>query len=448
MTFPRFGATSRALSLLFLCTWLCGCQHSKAHESFGRTPQPSEGKGSEKIKHIVFLIKENRSFDTYFGTFPGADGATWGRTSRGKVVRLRRTPDQTPYDIGHSWQDALTAIDGGSMSKFDHERNGNINGDLLPYTQLTEAEIPNYFSYARNFVLADRMFSSMTGPSFPNHLYTVAAQGGGSLDNPEPAHGQWGCDADDNQTVLVQKTTGTTEAEPSCFDFQTLADELEAAHIEWKYYAPPRGEYGYVWSTLDAIQHIRKGPLWQTRVVSDTQFTSDALQGHLPAVSWLVTGEGSEHPPHSTCLGENWTVRQLNAVMNGPDWNSTVVFLAWDDFGGFYDHVPPPTMDNYGFGPRVPLIIISPYSKQGHITHTTYEFSSFLTFVEHRFDLSPLTDRDLKANDMLDSFDFSQPPLPPLFLQEHGCPSAPQTRWWIGRLWDRTVAHMNRNNKD
>src|SRR3979411_1815163 len=193
------------LSLLFLCTVFSGCQKSKAHERFGQSPQPSEGKGIQKIKHIVFLIKENRSFDTYFGTFPGADGATSGRTSHGKVVRLRRTPDEMPYDIGHSWEDARTAIDGGSMSKFDHVRNGNLNGDLLPYTQLTEAEIPNYFSYARNFVLADRMFSSMAGPSFPNHLYTVAAQSGGALDNPEPAHADEGWHADDNPNDIGTK---------------------------------------------------------------------------------------------------------------------------------------------------------------------------------------------------------------------------------------------------
>jgi phospholipase C len=134
--------------------------------------------------------------------------------------------------------------------------------------------------------------------------------------------------------------------------------------------------------------------------------------------------------------------------MNGPDWNSTVVFLTWDDFGGFYDHVWPPLVDNYGLGPRVPLIIISPYSRKGHISHTIYEFSSFLTFVERRYGLPSLTDRDFKANDMLDSFDFGQPPLPPLFLQEHGCPIAPVTRWRIEKLWERAVAHLTRDSQD
>src|SRR6266404_1039837 len=429
---------------------LTGCHSGSSYKALAtRTPtQAAPGEGIQKIQHIVFIIKENRSFDHYFGSFPGADGATSGKISDGTFIPLTPSPDVGPYDIGHSWRDAIIAIDGGKMGKFDQVDSGYVDGYRYPYTQFVESDIPNYFAYARNFVLADRMFSSLAGPSFPNHLYTVAAQSGGALDNPEPAHADWGCDADDNQTVLVQKPTGATEAERSCFDFQTLADELEATHIEWKYYAPVRGQYGYQWSALDGIQHIRNGTLWQSRVVPDPQFTSDALQGHLPAVSWLVTGESSEHPPHSTCMGENWTVRQLNAVMDGPDWNSTAVFLTWDDFGGFYDHVPPPIVDNYGFGPRVPLLIISPYSKQGHITHTTYEFSSFLTFVEHRFGLSSLTDRDRKANDMLDSFDFSQSPRPPLFLQEHGCPSAPETRWWIRKWWDRVVAHTSEATKD
>ncbi len=119
----------------------------------------------------------------------------------------------------------------------------------------------------------------------------------------------------------------------------------------------------------------------------------DALNGDLPSVSWIVTGEGkSEHPPASTCIGENWTVEQLNALMQGPLWSSTALFLTWDDFGGFYDHVPPPEVDRFGFGPRVPLLIISPYARHGHISHAVYEFSSLLKFVERRFGLAPLGD--------------------------------------------------------
>ncbi len=378
--------------------------------------------GLEMIQHIVFIIKENRTFDNYFGTFPGADGATRGTISTGKVIGLGHTPDRTSHDIGHSWRDAILAIDGGKMDKFDLIRGGNVRGEYLAYTQLTEKDIPHYFAYARNFVLADRMFSSLSGPSFPNHLYTVGAQSGGAINNPSKTKGIWGCDSDEGATVQIMDNRGGITQQFPCFDFQTLADSLEGAQITWRYYAPRRGEPGYIWNALDAIRHIRQTPLWSQHVAPDSQFVQDARNGRLPAVSWLVTGRASEHPPASTCLGENWTVQQLNAVMQGPDWNSTAIFITWDDFGGFYDHVPPPTVDNFGFGPRVPLLIISPHARQGYVSHTLYEFSSLLKFVETRYGLQPLTARDREANTMLDSFDFSQPSRPPLILDLRQCP--------------------------
>ncbi len=379
----------------------------------------------DAIQHVVFIIKENRTFDNYFGTFPGADGATHGTISTGQVIPLGHTPDQTPRDICHDWSCAILAIDGGKMDKFDLEALGhagacNVNGDYLCYTQVTQQDIPNYFAYAQNFVLADRMFSSLHGPSFPNHLYTVAADSGGAIGNPSSGAG---CDSDDTAFVQVIDSSGNYSRQYPCFDFETLADSLQNAGISWKYYAPQKGENGYKWSALDAIKHIRNSSLWTDDVVPHTQFVSDAQSGQLPAVSWLVTNEEtSEHPPFSTCQGENWTVQQLNALMQGPAWNSTAVFLTWDDFGGFYDHVPPANLDRYGLGPRVPLIIISPYAKKGFISHTNYEFSSFLRFVELRWGLKALTERDTKANDMTDSFNFTQQPLPPLVLQTRTCP--------------------------
>jgi phospholipase C len=426
------------LVLFFFCFSLLLCALSGDRKPVAtRTAIAAPGDGVQKIQHIVFIIKENRTFDHYFGTFPGADGATSGKTSAGITVPLLHAPDQTPWDIGHSWRDALIAMNNGKMNKFDLVERGDFDGYKLPYTQLYESDIPNYFAYARNYVLADRMFSSMAGPSLPNHLYTVASQSGGVLDNPHPNLYNWGCDSDDDQTVPVQEPDGELRTERPCFDFQTLADSLVAAHVSWKYYAPPKGKYGYQWSTLDAIRHIRESPLWSEHVVNDTQFASDALAGNLPAVSWLVTGDASEHPPLSTCVGENWTVRQVNAIMNGPDWNSTVVFLTWDDFGGFFDHVSPPQSGKEELGPRVPLVIISPYARKGYISHTQYEFSSLLKFAEVRFRLPPLTERDSTAGDMLDSFDFNQRPLPPLILQERICPVAPYLRWWVSTFWSR-----------
>jgi len=223
--------------------------------------------------------------------------------------------------------------------------------------------------------------------------------------------------------VEVLSPTGQITNPFPCFDFQTLADTLQAGGISWRYYAPTSGEPGYAWSALDAINHIRNGPLWATNVVLDTQFVIDAQNGNLPAVSWLVTTtENSDHPPQNVCAGENWAVQQLNAVMQGPGWNSTVVFLTWDDFGGFYDHVPPPVLDTYGLGIRVPLIIVSPFLQAGTISHTQYEFSSFLKFAEERFDLPSLGQRDVIANDMLDSLNLSQKPLAPVILSQRTCP--------------------------
>ncbi len=307
------------------------------------------------------------------------------------------------------------------MDRFDLIGGGNQNGDYLSYTQMVEANIPNYFTYAHDYVLADRMFSSLTGPSFPNHLYTVGAQSNGAINNPTNSQGRWGCDSPANSTVQVMDANGNITNVAPCFDFQTLADSLQAAGISWGYYAPAERQPGYIWSALDGIRHIRESQLWGQHVKLDTQFIADAKNGNLPAVSWLVTGPASEHPPDSTCLGENWTVDQVNAVMQGPNWNSSAIFITWDDFGGFYDHVAPPKVDNFGFGPRVPLLIISPFAKQGFVSHTQYEFSSLLKFAETRFGLAPLTDRDRLANDMLDSFDFTQAPRPPAILSTHAC---------------------------
>src|SRR5262249_55937847 len=182
--------------------------------------------GLKRLKHIVFIVKENRTFDNYFGTFPGVDGATSGTISTGEVIPLGQAPDRTPRDISHSFQSAVLAIDGGAMDKFDLIPGGNQNGDYLAYTQYTESDLPNYFTYAKTFVLADEFFSSLTGPSFPNHLYTVGAQSGGAINNPSSG-GVWGCDSPPNATVQVMDDDGNLSRIYPCFDFTTLADELE-----------------------------------------------------------------------------------------------------------------------------------------------------------------------------------------------------------------------------
>lgn len=372
------------------------------------------------LQHIVFIVKENRSFDNYFGTFPGANGATTATISTGQVVPLGHTPDVTPRDIGHDWTSAHTAIDNGKMDKFDLIKTMeptfacNVNGDYLCLTQYQQADLPNYWAYAKYFALADNMFSSIASESFPNHLYTVAASSGGVISNPPYP----GCDSPPWVTALVIDSQGVISSEYPCFTFPTLADSLQAAGVSWMYYADEES----IWNPLDAFSSIRDTSLWQTNIGTSEQFIQQAAAGTLPAVSWVVTkGEYMEHPPNSVCNGENWTVGLLNTLMQGPDWSSTAVFLAWDDFGGLYDHVPAPPLDEWGLGPRVPLIMVSPYVIPGYISHTQYEFSSFLKLVEDRYNLAPLTERDQDANDMLDAFDFTQDPLNPLILQPRDC---------------------------
>ncbi len=404
-----------------------------------------------QIKHIVFIIKENHSFDNYFGSYPGAEGATTGVTSTGAVVPLTHGADRPPYDVGHGFTDTVLAIHGGKMDKFDLISKGDVNGMLLPYTQYLQADIPNYWTLAQNYVLADHMFSSLTGPSFPNHLYTIAADSAGVTDNPintssDPTHtisNKWGCDASMGSPGIPPSTVKLIDAAGNpltpvfpCFDFAagTLMDTMQTAKITWKYYAPRPGTSGYIWNVLDAVHHIRcadailpnctaDGTLWTTNDVVDTQFDIDAAAGNLPEVSYVVTrGEDSEHPVSSVCQGENRSIAEIDAVMNGPDWNSTAIFLLWDDHGGFYDHLAPPKKDAWGFGVRVPLIIISPFAKKGYISKQEYEFSSLLAFVEKRYNLPFLTARDAAANDMEDAFDFTQTPRLPTPLLQRVCP--------------------------
>lgn len=440
----KVSQTSRILGLILIgmLSILSACGGSTPQAS-GTPTAVATHIPTGPIKHIVFFVKENRTFDNYFGTYPGANGATHATDSAGQVVPLQHELDQIP-DIDHSSEGARMAYDNGKMDQFDLLHSNKKaktpgQGAPAPYTnnsltQLHQSDIPNYWTYAQNFVLGDNMFSSLMGPSFPNHLYTVAAQSGGAVDNPRTdknigtlgnATKGWGCDVP-NQQVKVLDNTGITNLQEACFDFQTLADELDTAGYSWRYYAPPVSQGGYIWSSFDAIKHIRYGKDWQY-VVPTEQFMTDAAAGNLPTVSWIVTpAKVSEHPPASVCVGENWTVQMLNALMQGSDWSSTAVFLTWDDFGGFYDHVAPQQVDGYGLGFRVPLLVISPFTKKGYVDHTQYEYSSMLRFAEDELGLATLTSRDKAANNMMGAFDFTQSPRAPLVLQQRSCSVALQ----------------------
>jgi phospholipase C len=407
-----------AESLKFVVTTVA-CTFVSVSVAFGQAPR-NHPADLTAISHWIFLIKENHPFDHYFGTFPGAYGTTTGTISTGQVIPLAHAPDMLPEDLGHTWISVQDGMDYGRMDRFNV---GCVDNDIC-MSQLYQQDIPNYWTYASTFALADQAFSSLHGVSFPNHLYIVAAQSGGAIDNPPQTVNAWGCDSPPDITVPWVNTQGYVSDVYPCFDFMTLADSMQDANYTWSYYAPSEGERGYQWSALDAINHIRNSDLWTEHVFPTAKFITDAENGNLPSLSWVTPpGYQSEHPKGTgVCEGENWTVSMINAVMSGPDWGSTAIVLTWDDYGGFYDHVPPPQVDFFGLGPRVPWIIISPYAIPGYISHTTYEFSSFLKTVEERFGLAPLTDRDANANDILDSFDFTQQPLPPLILSQRVCP--------------------------
>lgn len=378
------------------------------------------------IQHIVFLVKENRSFDSMFGTFPGANGTTTYTNFDGTKYTLYHQPDQLHNDIKHAYSTAVNAYDNGKMDRFLKIPGASQLGIIASISQLYQSDIPNYWAYAQNFTLEDNFFSTEMGPSFPNHLFTIAGEDGNAADTPK--NGGWGCDAASTARVETVDPNGVIKSVYPCFDFMTLGDILDQHGISWKYYAPPKGTAGYIWSTYDAINHIRNGSDWTNNVVSYKQFVTDAASGNLPAVSWLVQpGNISDHPPYSICAGENWSVQAINAIMgNSSLWAHTAIILTWDDWGGFYDHVAPPRGPNpyIEYGERVPTLIISPYARSGFVDHTFNSFPSMLKFVEDTFNLPSLTSLDGQSNDLFSAFNFNQTPLPPLVLQQRTCPAA------------------------
>ncbi len=428
------------------------------------TTPPASGvitPGKNPIKHVIFLVKENHTFDNYFGRYPGADGVTRGKTLKcdqgyasGPTVPLTPAPYIYPHDLGHAFAPGLTAIHGGKMDGFNCVTYGD---DLTGYTQYSRKTLPAYWALADRFVLADHFFTSMYGPTFPEHLYTVAAQSYGIVDNKTTANtpGNY-CDDPTEHTrrfpledLSKQDTKNIMDLEdhflddpanpfkiyaywvdtPTCINIKVLPDQLEKAGISWKYYALPDQ-----WmNALQAIKHVRFGSMWNN-VQDPSTILTDLQQNDLPAVSWLIPPEGNpnEHPGGGVniCEGENWTVEYLNALFASKAWRSTAVVIVWDDFGGFYDHVVPPHYDVMGLGPRTPALIISPYTVAGDnpgggsIDPTVYEFSSVLRFIEDLHGLKPMTDRDAQASPLAGAFDFTQPPrLDVPKLRERDCPT-------------------------
>lgn len=383
-----------------------------------------------QVKHVVIIVKENHSFDNLFARFPGADGTTTAKQDS-RVIPIQQTPNNLTSDIDHTSQAAMFAVNNGKMNRF-YRLAGGIQHDVdVADSAYTQGQIPAYYDYAEQYALADHYFSSIMGPSFPAHLALIQGNTDHVIDDPNaqdfrptPNQSSWGCDAPKGEAVTIYKGS-YTERVPPCFNSTTIADEADAAGVSWGYYAPVKGQQGYVWSTFDAIKHIRRSSDWKKDVLPSTSFISDVQQGKLPSISWVIPPfPDSDHPPLSMCYGQNWTLDQINAVMESQYWASTVIILTWDDFGGFYDHVVPPKKGPYMLGPRVPTIVISPFAKAGFVDHTQYDARSILKFVENVFNLPHLASFSRNVNSIAGML-VTQPgdvqPGPPTILSPLHC---------------------------
>jgi phospholipase C len=391
------------------------------------------------ITHVIIIVKENHTFDNYFGSFPGAEGTSTYRLSDGGTGACGHAPQNTIRDLNHTHDAGLTDWNDGGMNGWDLVTGPNgssVNGDNLAYAQYGEADIPNYWAYARTFTLGDHFFAQMIGPSFPGHTMVLAAQAAWTLGNPDfsVTNPYWGCDQPPATLVSVEnQLTCQIERVFPCFDIPSVPDVLPKG-VSWKFYGSNFYFLPEVWSMFNAIKSIRYGPGWQN-VVNATQFDLDIANHQLPNVSWLVNqGLNDEHPRiGSPCDGENWTVQRINKVMKSEYWPTTAILFTMDDFGGWYDHVPPPRQYGcdprrpYGLGFRLPLIVISPYARPHFVFKETAEHASIPRFIEKIFgsarslaEIDPAA-QDLGANDLLHAFDFSQEPLPPLVLQTRTC---------------------------
>jgi phospholipase C len=453
----------------------------------GRTNRVSMGTlaaARTKLKHLIFIVQENRSFDHYFGTYPGADGIPMRNgvptvcVPDPAVHRRCAKPFHDPSVVNaggpHSQEDAVMDVDGGRMDGFvrvgrsqssvfcrrfrsDPEFTYEPGCTILkgvPKKAVPDVmgwhdarEIPNYWAYAQHFVLQDHMFESAFSWSLPSHLFTVS---GWSANCASRNPGSCRSDLDrpgDEEPASLPKTP---------FAWTDVTSLLHKQGVSWGYYVAPQGSdlrcignpvrcelqgrlvgTPSIWNPLPNFVTVQQDN--QLRNVKPVgSFLTAAKRGTLPAVSWVVPdGTLSEHPPASIALGQAYVTELVNAVMRGPDWSSSAVFVTWDDWGGFYDHVVPPKVDKNGYGLRVPGLLISPWARSGLIDHQTLSFDAYLKLIEDLFlngeRLNPNTDgrpdpRPVVREevpilgDLLKEFDFGQQPLPPLVLKRHPPP--------------------------
>ncbi len=427
-----------------------------------------------RIKHVVIIMQENRSFDQYFGTYPGADGIPAGvcvpDPRNGGCVRPFHDPADTNFGGPHSQNNATADIAGGQMNGFvgQAEKGAGCTGNnpnCSPCASSTQSrcidvmgyhdarEIPNYWTYAHDFVLQDRMFEPNASWSLPQHLFQVS-EWSASCTNPFEA---LSC----TNALQSPNPPGVPLSQTPLYAWTDMTYLLHRAGVSWGYYVFKGTEPDCQNDSSVACTPVAQGPttpgIWNPlphfadvqqdgqlgNVQTLSNFFSAAQAGTLPAVSWIdPNARVSEHPTGLVSAGQTYVTGLINAIMRSPDWNSTAVFLSWDDWGGFYDHVVPPAVDQNGYGLRVPGIVISPYARSGYIDHQTLSHDAYNKFIEDAFlggqRLDPATDGrpdprpDVReTNPLLGNlsadFNFDQPPRPPETLPVHPAPGLAST---------------------
>jgi phospholipase C len=430
-----------------------------------------------KIRHVVVIMQENRSFDSYFGTYPGADGIPMKNgvptvcvpdPMNGGCVRPYHDSNDVNGGGPHDAANATADIDGGKMDGFVTEAEGAQHGcvnttnpncrnsgrvDVMGYHD--GRDIPNYWAYARNFVLQDHMFEPNASWSLPAHLFLVSEWSAKCSRRGDPMSCVNALQSPADPPDFKHGKNGAPLPPPD-YAWTDLTYLLHAHHVSWGYYVfpgtqpdcaddemtckalPQNAKTPGIWNPLPYFDTVRHdGQLSDIRPIHD--FYAAARAGTLPAVSWVTpAGPVSEHPPARVSAGQDYVTGLINTIMKGPDWKSTAIFLAWDDWGGFYDHVKPPVVDENGYGLRVPALVISPYAKRGYIDHQTLSFDAYAKFIEDDFlggqRLNPKTDGrpdprpDVRENEkilgnLMNDFDFNQKPRRPLILRQY--PLAP-----------------------
>ena len=413
---------SRALALAGALLMLSsGCGGAGPSGSVPFLPLPPSPKG-KYFDHIVIVVQENRTFDNLFATFPGADGTRVGKTHNG-TRRLRPADLYSPVNPRNPYvywkQDCNPGPNGRCrMNGFDTVPVEHFPGTYV-YEYVKPAQIKPYWTMAQQYVLADHFFQLQGSGSFTAHQDLI--RGATDIDANHslidlPTSTPWGCDAPAG-TVTSLITNGNRYEDNQgpfpCLSYRTLRDLLDAGSVSWRYYSPDvRLPSGAVWAAFDAIRAVRYGSEWSTNQVSpEKKIFTEIDRDTLPGVAWVIPDyNNSDHAGRTGDTGPSWVAQVVNAIGQSPAWKRTAILVLWDDWGGWYDHVPPPGARRAGgLGFRVPLLVVAPFAKSGYVANAQYSFGSILRFIEDNWSLGRLGTTDQSSADFVpDFFDFNQ----------------------------------------